>query len=57
MKYTVDNFAVSSDFLFFWGHRPSKDGKITKSCFSQWWLASFVEGEIQYTSAEQYSKG
>ncbi len=24
------------DFLFFWGHQPSKTGEITKSCLSQW---------------------
>jgi hypothetical protein len=24
------------DFLFFWGHQPSKDGAITKTCMSQW---------------------
>ena len=23
-------------FLFFWGHQPSKDGSIIKTCFSQW---------------------
>ncbi|WP_394420645.1 hypothetical protein [Tenacibaculum mesophilum] len=28
-------------FLFFWGHQPNKDGSIGKSCFSQWWEASF----------------
>lgn len=41
-------------YLFFWGHQPSKDGTITKSCFSQWWIASFeIEGN-SYPSAEHY---
>jgi ribA/ribD-fused uncharacterized protein len=41
-------------FLFFWGHRPSKDGSITKTCFSQWWLSSFnVEGHT-YLTAEHW---
>lgn len=26
----------------FWGHHPSKDGRITKSCFSQWWRGDFL---------------
>ena len=25
----------------FWGHHPAKDGRITKSCFSQWWMSDF----------------
>lgn len=41
-------------FLFFWGHRPAKDGSITASCFSQWWIAPFeVEGH-RYPSAEHW---
>lgn len=41
-------------FLFFWGHRPSKDGSITKSCFSQWWPSTFhVEGHV-YLTAEHW---
>ena len=23
------------EYLLFWGHTPSKDGKVTKACFSQ----------------------
>ncbi len=38
----------------FWGHRPSRDGRLSDACFSQWWPCSFVlEGQI-YSSAEQY---
>jgi ribA/ribD-fused uncharacterized protein len=41
-------------FLFFWGHQPSKDGSITKSCFSQWWVAPFeVDGNV-YQTAEHW---
>jgi len=41
-------------FLFFWGHRPSKDGSITKTCFSQWWPSPFkVEGHT-YLTAEHW---
>jgi ribA/ribD-fused uncharacterized protein len=42
------------DLLLFWGHQPSKDGNLTKSCFSQWWMAAFkVNGQVFYC-AEQY---
>ena len=42
------------DFLFFYGHSPSRDGKLSKSCLSQWWQCRFVIDGISYTSAEQY---
>lgn len=41
-------------FLFFWGHRPSKDGSITKSCFSQWWIAPFEKDGRTYPTAEHW---
>jgi ribA/ribD-fused uncharacterized protein len=41
-------------FYFFYGHQPSKDGHITKSCFSQWWVSPFeVEGHT-YKTAEHW---
>lgn len=42
------------EFLFFWGHRPSKDGSVTASCFSQWWEQSFTVDKIAYISAEHW---
>ncbi|MGX1931223.1 NADAR family protein [Flagellimonas sp. 2504JD4-2] len=45
---------IKIKFLFFWGHTPSKDGGIGKSCFSQWWVAPFaVDGTI-YKTAEHW---
>ncbi|MHC9088403.1 NADAR family protein [Tenacibaculum sp. IMCC1] len=41
-------------FLFFWGHQPNKDGSVGKSCFSQWWKASFEIDGITYPTAEHY---
>lgn len=41
-------------YLFFWGHRPSKDGSVTASCFSQWWQSSFEVEGIQYATAEHW---
>ncbi|MFZ6768466.1 NADAR family protein [Undibacterium sp. Di26W] len=41
------------DYLYFWGHR--KKGTATdKSCFSQWFPASFHIDGIQYATAEHY---
>lgn len=55
MKYTIDKLLEKqNDFLFFWGHQPSKDGTITKTCFSQWWMSSFKVDEIEYKSAEHF---
>ncbi|MDF1698030.1 MAG: NADAR family protein [Saprospiraceae bacterium] len=42
------------DFLFFWGHQPKKDGSISKSCFSQWWIAPFTHEGIEYKTAEHF---
>jgi ribA/ribD-fused uncharacterized protein len=44
----------SIPFLFFWGHKPSADGSITKSCFSQWWIAPFQVDGVTYPTAEHW---
>lgn len=41
-------------FLFFWGHHSSADGRITKSCLSQWYECSFTVDGVTYHTAEQY---
>ncbi|MFD0870200.1 NADAR family protein [Paenibacillus residui] len=41
-------------FLLFWGHTPSRDGSIDKSCLSQWWMSPFVVEGTEYSCAEQY---
>lgn len=41
-------------FFFFWGHQPSQDGTITKSCFSQWWVAPFEVDGMTYRTAEHW---
>ena len=41
-------------FCFFWGHQPAKDATLTKSCFSQWWMADFIAMEQTYCCMEQY---
>lgn len=42
------------DYLFFWGHQPSRDGSIIKTCMSQWWPAVFEEDGVVYKTAEHY---
>ncbi|QEN91233.1 NADAR family protein [Labrys sp. KNU-23] len=41
-------------FVFFWGHQPAKDGRITTSCFSQWWPAPFDVAGVRYPTAEHW---
>lgn len=41
-------------YLFFWGHRPSWDGAITKTCLSQWFESPFECDGIRYSTAEQF---
>ncbi len=41
-------------YIFFWGHQPSTDGRIMKSCMSQWWKSSFSIDTDTYCCIEQY---
>lgn len=56
-KWLIDQFdrdSQSIKFLHFWGHQPAKDGSITRSCFSQWWVSPFeIDGDI-YPTAEHW---
>ena len=54
MKYTIQTINTDNKFLFFWGHQPSKDGAITKTCFSQWWKSAFKVKGIEYKTAEHW---
>jgi hypothetical protein len=60
MKYSLNNAQVrfsngeNLKYIFFWGHQPSKDGSITKTCLSQWWECAFEVDGVLYNSAEQY---
>lgn len=42
------------EFVFFWGHRPSRDGSINQSCFSQWWQQGFQHEGVYYRTAEHW---
>lgn len=41
------------EYLFFWGHQPPKSG-VSKSCFSQWYKATFTIDDIVYLTAEHF---
>lgn len=41
-------------YLYFWGHRPTRDGRVGPGCLSQWWPASFTEAGHTFASAEHY---
>lgn len=45
---------LSPKYIFFWGHRPLKDGSIGKSCFSQWFERGFTWKGIHYLTAEHW---
>ncbi|GHU53896.1 hypothetical protein FACS1894200_14390 [Spirochaetia bacterium] len=60
MKYTREliqkQYAQGKPFkfLFFWGHKPQADGRITKAALSQWWPSDFVLDSTRYFCMEQY---
>lgn len=60
MKYDINWLIDQFDcrkrlkYIFFWGHQPSANGEITKSCFSQWYTCEFVVDSVKYFTAEQY---
>lgn len=60
MKYSIDWLKEKFEreeklkYLFFWGHQESKNGIITASCFSQWWLSPFMIENITYMTAEHW---
>ncbi len=60
MKYTLQNIQEQYNqgknikYVFFWGHAPSKDGSVSKSCFSQWWPSAFEVDGVTYKTAEHW---
>lgn len=50
----AQNKGEKMKFLFFWGHQKTKDGSISKTCFSQWWKSVFEVNGIKYSSAEHW---
>jgi ribA/ribD-fused uncharacterized protein len=61
MKYNIEQLRAEYNagekevrFYFFWGHTPSKDGKITKSVLSQWWQQPFEADGVIYPTCEHF---
>lgn len=48
------NNGQSFKYLFFWGHTPEADGRISETCLSQWWPCHFAVDGIDYKCAEQF---
>lgn len=42
------------NYLLFWGHRPLPNGKIGRSCLSQWFAAGFTHEGVYYPTAEHW---
>jgi ribA/ribD-fused uncharacterized protein len=42
------------DFLFFYGHKPRREGRADPSCFSQWFPRAFVADDVHYATAEHF---
>ncbi|WP_030910861.1 NADAR family protein [Streptomyces sp. NRRL F-5126] len=41
-------------FLYFWGHAPRRDGRLSASCLSQWWPSPFTVDGVEYATAEHW---
>lgn len=41
-------------YVWFWGHRPRRDGSVGPGCFSQWWPAPFAVDGVTYPTAEHW---
>ncbi|PSK95437.1 hypothetical protein CLV63_11597 [Murinocardiopsis flavida] len=41
-------------YLYFWGHRPNRDGSIGAGCLSQWWPSPFTVDGVAYATAEHW---
>lgn len=59
-KYTASQFKQgvdvdkNQDMCLFWGHHPDRNGSITKSCFSQWWMTEFWSIDHHFCCVEQF---
>ena len=42
------------EMVQFWGHRPARDGAVSKACFSQWFEAAFAVDGVVYPTAEHF---
>ncbi|MBH0779244.1 NADAR family protein [Nocardia bovistercoris] len=45
---------ASVKYLYFWGHRPQRDGSVGQGCLSQWWPVEFTADGNTFATAEHY---
>lgn len=41
-------------YLLFWGHQKRADGRVSETCFSQWYPTPFEISGVRYATAEHY---
>ncbi|MGX8908628.1 NADAR family protein [Streptomyces netropsis] len=41
-------------YVYFWGHRPRRDGSVGPGCFSQWWESPFSVDGVVHATAEHW---
>ncbi|MEU6414427.1 NADAR family protein [Microbispora sp. NPDC046933] len=51
---TAERAGRTLRYLYFWGHRPARDGGVGPGCLSQWWPVAFTEDGHTFASAEHY---
>ncbi|RCU50835.1 NADAR family protein [Corallincola luteus] len=47
------NYGNCVKYVFFWGHKKPEKG-VSKSCFSQWYEAPFIDDGVKFLTAEHY---
>jgi len=43
-----------TNYTYFWGHKARKDGRMTTTCFSQWFPSPFKHERQKYLTAEHW---
>ncbi|MEV4639369.1 NADAR family protein [Actinoplanes sp. NPDC049548] len=51
---TLERSGAPVKYVFFWGHRPQRDGSIGTGCLSQWWPSAFTVDGVRFSTAEHY---
>ncbi|HEX6681728.1 MAG TPA: NADAR family protein [Candidatus Limnocylindrales bacterium] len=51
---TLQSSGTPLKMLFFWGHRPQRDGTVGAGCLSQWWPSPFEVDGRRFGSAEHF---
>lgn len=41
-------------YVFFWGHKPPREGAVDQSCLRQWYAAPFTHDGLRFPTAEHF---